>query len=565
MNRAELNTTWLRWLDGRAVDEDIANEMIAALDTDRELLDLYLTDLEMHRQLQAMARVDAGDLAFVGRSVAHYEASLDELFASPSAPGKPVNTDQIPEADVTSRTFPLTPPREGLPPVIKVDLSQDHSGHSARSSLPSAGNRTRRRSWLALALCIPLLVAMVITAFEMGKQSARRTDPNPGSTVEADHGDESTSPADSPETKGNIDRDPAAALANSAEPGAAEPPAQDQPMPDADGQQIPESGAERIAGDLKQPPRPERDTTFAKVIDAEDAVWSVEPVTFPRLGSQSLELVSGEAQIEWDEGGAMRVTGPAVLTIGRKFVDVINGTVQLDLPDHGSEAVTIQARDSRIEPDGIARFELRVPEQGLSGVDIDRGAIRVTPWQGRFVGGDPQGMILSPDGFNQLEIGEHSDARPAVARLSGPNDAFEGWVNVNGQVITSPRRKVLDDLYQRAEERFVEAPAALQQEWQTLSRLVADQSPSIAPPGGQFLPPEFQEMRKRMEQMMEEMGHPGFRFPDVNGNGGGFQFSFDGNDFQFQSSNLSPEQQKQLLGSFAEFVDELKNEGPEQR
>ena len=79
------------------------------------------------------------------------------------------------------------------------------------------------------------------------------------------------------------------------------------------------------------------------------------------------------------------------------------------------------------------------------------------------------------------------------------------------------------------------------------------------PPGNMNfpIPPDPDEMMKRAQEMMDQMQR---RARGAGGNPfqGGFQWSFDGRDFQFQSTGDLKSMNQRLLGPFADLADQLK-------
>lgn len=550
MSQAEITQTWIRWLDNRPVNHEAADRLVAIADQNESVANQMLQDLDLHRQLRALGHIQQDDFSFVGQLLVRFESEMVTMIRP-----EDLGDERVTEVAVVA------------PIVDESDFAIDIKARPAGLPVPSTGDTStgsRRQAIWAAALCLPLLVALLFTSYQMGRHSVvshpvdpaqktgndgqaklTRTAPDLSAPVENPNAPDVPTPK--PEKSRN--QGPKQPETNPQRPGRAmvQHPSRFQPDASPD-QPLPEL-----------PEKPGAAPAFATIQNAENAVWKTTPDSYPRIGLATLELLSGKAVIEFDTGGAITLQGPAQLVVDQGFVEIERGKFEVDLPAIDEEQFLVQAGSSKIQPTGKTLFNVNVEPDGSSSVAVDRGAVTVKPWQA-VVRGEP--VKLSRTGFRRLQIEGEKGNQPLMASLTGDGQTqFEGLVNYNGQVVRSTDRELINRIYQRACERFDEAPGKLDGEWDAFSRLAFPGTGQSASPGNEAL----KEMQERMRKAMEEVMPPGFRFPDFPE--GEFQGSFsfgqdqDGNtDFQFSGQSMEEANQmmRQKLGSFADFADEIK-------
>ena len=555
MDSIQRNKTWVRWLEGRKLERAEAAALAKEMEADETLAKQLWSDLDVHRQLEAAQKLEADDFTFVGRMMARFEVEKAHRFDSTGVPqSESVLSTEPPLADM--QTLPReAPPVVGMPKQNYPNQAEDDLRISATQSSKPRTKKTTMRI-LVLAACFLLMASMVWLAYETGRRNG------PASVA----GKQDDAATDSPRAVTGNDELPVLPGLQSADDGLV-----NQGSPDdnehvsTEGTVEPRSGADQIA--IKEPAQSTETlneqaeltvapTTFAKIIDSQAATWSKRPKEWPRIGDQQLELQSGTATFELDQGGEFTVTGPAKFSVGEQGVDFQSGQVAFVMPDLGDEKFVVNARNNQIQPTGVTRFNLNVDDR-ISDLKVERGAIEVNPWFGRMV---TKPMELNANKQNHLTIEGHDGAQPAVARLMGEKDRYEGWINFQDRVLKSTDSELVDDLFRRAKKRYSESPQQLGQEWKNLTDLATDQLPRgpnrLGNPPLQN-PPQMEQMRKQMQEMMEQMQQRA-REAARNGGQGGFNFSFDGKDFQFQSEGDFESMEEQLLGPFADLAERLK-------
>ena len=562
MDQSKLTKTWIRWLAGRKIEEvdaqALANEMI----TRPEVAQTLMEDLSLHRQLKAMQTLEQDDFSFVGQAVARFETAQQNFGEL----GGSVTEQEFESGIEVQRDLLLENTLIEAPPLQVNSLNQNSKPASRVPDRQAPQTRRTPRSmvrWLALATCILLMGSIVWFAYEMG----RRAGPNPSAnnatseTVQPNPAPQSREQQATPSETNNESADPLMnGLAGNATPD------EDRDNNQKQGNQtgVPQTHPKKQNQNLKPPSAlaqlPEKAaTTFAEVTQDQDAVWVKQPADWPRLGTQFIELESGTVTVELDRGGEFTIQGPARFSINDRDVNIELGQAAFIMPDFGLEEFFVNARNNQIQPEGVARFQLNVDEQ-VSDLELERGAVEVNPWFGRMV---TNPMQLEAGKLDRLTIDGHDGNRPAVARLTGePQTQFEGWVNFQDRVFKSKDADLVDDVIRRARRRFTEAPQNLGVEWKNLTDLASDQMTERfngMPPGNLNFPnpPSPEEMMKQAQKMMEQMqkraqGRGGNPFQ------GGFQWSFEGNNFEFQSTGDLKSMNQRLLGPFADLADQIK-------
>ncbi len=333
--------------------------------------------------------------------------------------------------------------------------------------------------------------------------------------------------------------------------------------------QLPDRAAVRPQDPKTLPPQ--RDGQWATIIKDRDAVWTSRPTRSP-LSSQVYQLDTGTATIELAVGGQLTVTGPARFEMDRDAVHIEQGRVAFVLPDLSAETFFIRAGGNRIQPQGIARFAVRIEPAGSADLTVQRGELQVEPWFGQR---SPTPITLTAGGADHLTISNDRGSQPGVARLVGSQGQFEGWVGYQGLVINSQHPELLDELLNRAESRFEESPELLTTEWQALVQAldVNPETPPFAPPAHRFqlpgigkensgeLPDDFQRMQEMLQKMLERAGQPGWSFPSEI-SPGQFHFHFEAGGQGGQLPNLPfPGQMPQdALGVFKDLLQELQQQ-----
>jgi hypothetical protein len=118
---------------------------------------------------------------------------------------------------------------------------------------------------------------------------------------------------------------------------------------------------------------------LARLSDVSEPVWvdnATAPMVGSALGRQSLNLVSGAAQITFDSGVVLTLTGPADLELqSRDQVMLRCGGVSLYVPVAGHGFTVLSPRGRII--DLGTEFALDVDEKGGSRVHVINGSVRV--------------------------------------------------------------------------------------------------------------------------------------------------------------------------------------------
>lgn len=562
MDQSKLTKTWIRWLAGRKIEDADAQTLAHEMTARPEVAQALLEDLSLHRQLKAMQTLEQDEFSFVGQAVARFEMAQPNLheFAE-SEPDHELTSDLETQVNVL--------PVSG---VVEAPPRQIHAANPALNTVLGNADRGPRQTgrpsrsvvkWLALATCLMLMGSIVWIAYEMGRRSGQ----NPSANKAASQPNEPKTTDPSPQRKA-APAEPKIETGLPAKDALADNQTSDQ-KPNGNPRQSdndfdPQANPDERNPNLKPPSTlveiPKKAaTTFAQVTKHKDDVWVEKPQGWPRLGPQFIELESGTVTVELDRGGEFTIQGPARFSVNDQGVDIESGQAAFVMPDFGLEEFFVNARNNQIQPDGVARFQLNVNDQ-VSDLELERGAVEVNPWFGRMV---TNPMQLEAGKLDRLTIDGHDGNRPAVARLTGgPQTQFEGWVNFQDRVFKSKDADLVDDVFRRARTRFNESPQNLGVEWKNLTDLASDQMPERfngMPPGNMNfpIPPDPDEMMKRAQEMMDQMQR---RARGAGGNPfqGGFQWSFDGRDFQFQSTGDLKSMNQRLLGPFADLADQLK-------
>ncbi len=561
MDPKRRNKAWIRWLEGRNLEHTEVTELTHEMEAKETLAGQLWSDLDIHRQLKAAQKLEADDFTFVGRMMARFEVErTPQLDSTPVPESESLFSSDAPVLDLEAMSI------EAPPQALTVGLPERNREHedqgtfrisAVQSSRPGAKKTTIRM--FALAACFLLMASMLWFAYEMGRSNGpapvagKQSDTPADISTEVVGKDEIPTPPDLKplgDDLANRDGRSAADANKIISPDKAVEPS----VPaDAIANQKP---VETLKTLNEQPGLKVAPNTFAKIIEAQTATWAKRPKDWPRVSDQPLELQSGTVTFELDQGGEFTVTGPAQFSIGEQGVDFQTGQAAFVIPDLGDETFVVNARNNQIQPAGVTRFQLNVDDNN-SDLKVDRGALEVNPWFGRMV---TKPMELNANKRNRLTIEGHDGGQPAVARLSGEQDQFEGWINFQDRVLKSTDAELVDDVFRRAKKRYSESPQRLGQEWKNLTDLSTDQL--MQRPGRMGNPqmqnsPQSEQMMKQMREMIEQMQQQA-QEAARNGRQGGFNFNFDGQDFQFQKQGDFKSMEKQLLGPFADLAERLK-------
>lgn len=150
--------------------------------------------------------------------------------------------------------------------------------------------------------------------------------------------------------------------------------------------------------------QPADDRLFlARITQLKAARWrDDEPLAIGRvLPGRRLELLSGEAEITFDQGAAVTLVGPAALTLESTSAATLHyGKAWADVPTPAI-GFTIDTPTAEVEDLGT-RFALNVTAAGDSDIAVLEGEVRV----GSRIGADPHEQILAVNQAVRVSMGE---------------------------------------------------------------------------------------------------------------------------------------------------------------
>ena len=366
MCQSRINETWIRWLDRRPVNQEILDQLTIDLTVDEKSKQRLMDDLDIHRQLQALASIPEDDFSFVDRMLVRFETDVSVNAINTGETASSLAERSVVAASSERVVGPGIPVELDRPfPLVSVDRVNRKAPKKQKSSF-------RFSSVHGLALVIPLMAALLFAAFELGKQTAR--DPGPLPSQQNKPADRLTNvprAIDQQRPTATIDENNQSSETNQRTDWVdTNPPDKDTILDDKHDVTVQgivkiESVDDQVKGIDHESTSGRNDSTFATIQDRADAVWTLRPATYPRLEKQTLKLLSGQTVIEFDVGGVITVTGPANLV-----VDLLsNGSPPFLPPEQQFQTPEMEAMKEKIrklmEEMGSPGFSF--PENGFQG------------------------------------------------------------------------------------------------------------------------------------------------------------------------------------------------------
>ncbi len=553
MTSPNINQIWTRWLDQSALDESQARVLAAALTDDGKLADELLEDLDMVRQLSALGQSPTSDAGFVAATLSQFDQQVAAVEKSPSDDSVAVDQQPFGWLDAAKNEAAPMPLAE---PVDSPELPSIKTRERRRQKSPRS-----QRVWIGILVAVPLMIGLAFLIWPGGE----RAQPQHPPVAEKEPGNENGAPrVDEP-----IARIPESEPLVPAEPDLPkthEPPVEslvddnsranrDQKVAlDWNRRVVPESEKDLARPVTPLQPGMPGQPVFASVQERGRCLWRAAVPESGRVGVGELTLITGRADIEFDNGQLFRMVAPATVRLdGPDQLTLIEGKLQGNSFEAETDEFVIRTVNARVQPQTDSRFSMEIEPIGDQ-LTVDRGAIDVVPWYGNAT---DDSILLSPSGLDNAMIQDIDDQHggPIQAYFRNNRGAYEGWVNVEGQVLKSQNMEFVNEIYLHARDRYMDSPQDLRREWNNLLSLVRSGQNMGGQPniGQQLTGTEFDQFMDRFSGVLNQAIDPAqARF---------FQgtFEFNGRQMQFNSPQEFAAAREEILGSFAEVFDHFQN------
>jgi hypothetical protein len=209
---------------------------------------------------------------------------------------------------------------------------------------------------------------------------------------------------------------------------------------------------------------------LASLVNSAGAQWKSPPRKDGRLLAGELELLAGKAELRFDNGAVVQLSGPIALDL-RRVDDVFlkKGTLTAKIPPQAI-GFSVFTPTSRIIDLGT-EFKVDVAASGASDTSVLKGKVSVEPQHN----GKPAGERVS------LEAGDLNRAStwqpdvqaamlPVFVSVSGPKAQFFGTINCNGSTAAFHSQQMFKTFETRTVKRLKAAPDRFGADWQILIR-----------------------------------------------------------------------------------------------
>ena len=214
--------------------------------------------------------------------------------------------------------------------------------------------------------------------------------------------------------------------------------------------------------------RHEPDRAFATLAQNTGAVWDTPRAAGDRLAAGTLKLAQGKAELHFDKGTVVRLSGPAVLELcGGDEVSLQHGSLTARVP-HQAVGFTVVTPLSRVVDLGT-EFDVVVGESGATQTLVRQGKVSLRPQRGPEQPG--KSVELAAGGLDQAAVSVPDMVAPVLPVTTvahGAGGRFLGMVSVDGQTADFHSPEALATFQALAMKQLQSTPRRFRQQWPEL-------------------------------------------------------------------------------------------------
>jgi hypothetical protein len=209
---------------------------------------------------------------------------------------------------------------------------------------------------------------------------------------------------------------------------------------------------------------------FARIVNASHTVWKSPHSDGQRLQHGQLTLAAGLAEIHFDKGTVVSVTGPATFMLKSPDEMLADGgdfSIQVPSPAVG---FTVETPVARIIDLGT-EFDVLVDESGATETRVRQGVVTFEPRLSGTAHATP--IELTADGLDHASASipeVASDLVPVSATASGKQGQFFGAVYADGKTVEFDSREEFDRFNERVQESLKADSAGFRRHWRVMVR-----------------------------------------------------------------------------------------------
>lgn len=248
---------------------------------------------------------------------------------------------------------------------------------------------------------------------------------------------------------------------------------------------------------------------LATLVHSNDAQWKSPPRKDGRLLAGELELLAGQAELHFDNGPVVRLSGPVVVDLRRgDEVYLKQGILTANVPQQAI-GFTVLTPTSRVVDLGT-EFQVDVAKSGASDTSVLKGRVSVEPQHDGKSAGKPVSLVAGEfDRATTWRPEVQAPTLPIFVSVSGPKQRFLGTINCNGSTAEFHSMQTFKSFETRTIKRLKTSPGSFGADWVELTRsfgTVGGGGSSIEINGKRMKIEKLEDAVKAWEEMMRHSG-----------------------------------------------------------
>ncbi len=210
---------------------------------------------------------------------------------------------------------------------------------------------------------------------------------------------------------------------------------------------------------------PQVDRAFATLIQSSDTAWDTPPAGGDRLSAGVLRLVQGSAELHFDKGTVVFLTGPAALELrGPDEVSLQRGSLNARVPKP-AVGFTVVTPLSRVVDLGT-EFDVVVQESGAVATLVHEGRVSLQPQRGQEQRAKPIELAVGALDHATTSVPDiAAPVLPVMTVAGGDEGRYLGMVSLDGKTAEFHSPQAFDAFQARVLQQMRKAPRQFRRQW----------------------------------------------------------------------------------------------------